>query len=687
MYHRSEMEVSQVRNIVIERPLYEQDQLRRDLEYEKPKKSLCPSPCDSKEVTLKKVISSRVPVIEWLSHYNWKHDLMSDIVSGITVAIMHIPQGMAYALLANVPAIVGIYMAFFPVLVYFIFGTSRHNSMGTFAVVCLMTGKAVLEHSDPVYFRSLDTIPMSLNTSTGYSPMQVASTVTFTVAMFQIAMHILKLGAVSAVLSETLVSGFTTGAAIQVTVSQFKDLLGLRIPKFKGYFVVYQTLHAIAENIGSANTAALIISAVTISVTSFNNEVLKPLVAKRSVFPIPIELIAVVLGSTVSYYCNLADNYGVRVVGDIPQGLPSPELPQFALIPAVIVDGLTIAIVSYAVTLSMALIFAQKLNYEIDSNQELLALGLSNIVGSCFHCVSICASLSRSLIQQVVGGKTQVVSLVSCSILVVILLWIGPFFEPLPKSVLASVIVVALKGMLLQVKDLVRFWKLSKMDALIWLITCLSVVVIGIDIGLLAGVAVSLVAILALNFRPYVCLLGRVPSTDMYVDLSRYRQAKQIDGVKIFQYSGGINFATRNIFKASLYELIELNPQKELAYRTKLAQKLENGEDLPKENDVHKITKLKQKVNFNMKCVILDFSMVSYIDPSGISMMKTVVEGFKKLDISVYVCGCNDPVYDMMEKCELIKTLKPSLRVFQSIHDAVNCSSSLFGIALDGGHI
>ncbi|CAH2002324.1 unnamed protein product [Acanthoscelides obtectus] len=649
--------------------------------------TVCPSPCDSKEVTLKKVISSRVPVIEWLSHYNWKHDLMSDIVSGITVAIMHIPQGMAYALLANVPAIVGIYMAFFPVLVYFIFGTSRHNSMGTFAVVCLMTGKAVLEHSDPVYFRSLDTIPMSLNTSTGYSPMQVASTVTFTVAMFQIAMHILKLGAVSAVLSETLVSGFTTGAAIQVTVSQFKDLLGLRIPKFKGYFVVYQTLHAIAENIGSANTAALIISAVTISVTSFNNEVLKPLVAKRSVFPIPIELIAVVLGSTVSYYCNLADNYGVRVVGDIPQGLPSPELPQFALIPAVIVDGLTIAIVSYAVTLSMALIFAQKLNYEIDSNQELLALGLSNIVGSCFHCVSICASLSRSLIQQVVGGKTQVVSLVSCSILVVILLWIGPFFEPLPKSVLASVIVVALKGMLLQVKDLVRFWKLSKMDALIWLITCLSVVVIGIDIGLLAGVAVSLVAILALNFRPYVCLLGRVPSTDMYVDLSRYRQAKQIDGVKIFQYSGGINFATRNIFKASLYELIELNPQKELAYRTKLAQKLENGEDLPKENDVHKITKLKQKVNFNMKCVILDFSMVSYIDPSGISMMKTVVEGFKKLDISVYVCGCNDPVYDMMEKCELIKTLKPSLRVFQSIHDAVNCSSSLFGIALDGGHI
>nr|CAH7743793.1 unnamed protein product [Callosobruchus chinensis] len=681
------MEDLHVRQIVIERPLYEQDQLRKDFQYEKPKKSLCPSQCDPKEVTLKKVISSRVPVIEWLSHYNWKNDLMSDVVSGITVAIMHIPQGMAYALLANVPPIVGIYMAFFPVLVYFVFGTSRHNSMGTFAIVCLMTGKAVLEHSDPMYFRSLDRIPMYLNTSTGYSPIQVASTVTFTVAMFQIAMHILSLGAVSALLSETLVSGFTTGAAIQVTVSQLKDLLGLRIPKFKGYFVVYQTLHAIVENIGSANMAALIISAVTISVTSFNNEVLKPIVAKRSVFPIPIELIAVVLGSLVSYYCNLAENYGVKVVGDIPQGLPSPELPQFGLIPAVIVDGLTIAIVSYAVTLSMALIFAQKLNYEVDSNQELLALGLSNIVGSCFHCVSICASLSRSLIQQVVGGKTQVVSLVSCSILVVILLWIGKYFEPLPKSVLASVIVVALKGMLLQVKDFWRFWKLSKMDALIWLVSCLTVVVIGIDIGLLAGVAVSLVAIFAFNFRPYVCLLGRVPSTDMYVDMNRYKQAKPIDGIKIFQYSGGINFATRNLFRTSLYQLIELDPQKELAYRTKLAQKLQNGEDSPKKNDVHKITKLKGKVNFNMKCIILDFSAVSYIDPSGISMMKIITESFKKLDISVYVCGCSDPVYDLMEKCELIKTLKPSLRVFQSIHDAVKCSSSLFGIELESGHI
>nr|CAI5830411.1 unnamed protein product [Callosobruchus analis] len=178
---------------------------------------------------------------------------------------------------------------------------------------------------------------------------------------------------------------------------------------------------------------------------------------------------------------------------------------------------------------------------------------------------------------------------------------------------------------------------------------------------------------------------------DLVLDINRELKdeikARPIDGIKIFQYCGGINFATRNLFRTSLYQLVELDPQKELAYRTKLAQKLQNGEDPPKQNDVHKITKLKRKVNFNLKCVILDFSAVSYIDPSGISMIKIITESFKKLDISVYVCGCSDPIYDLMEKCELIKTLKPSLRVFQSIHDAVQCSSTLFGIELESGHV
>lgn len=185
----------------------------------------------------------------------------------------------------------------------------------------------------------------------------------------------------------------------------------------------------------------------------------QPWISKKSKIPIPIELIAVSLGTFASYILDLNGNFGVTLVGDIPTGyftqkkiklyiffyyllssLPEPVIPTFSLIQTVAIDSFSIAIVSYAITMSMALIFAQKLNYEVDSNQEFLALGLSNIFGSFFSCMPITASLSRSLIQQVVGGVTQIASVVSCGILLVILLWIGPIFQFLPRVSLFKIL-------------------------------------------------------------------------------------------------------------------------------------------------------------------------------------------------------------------------------------------------------
>lgn len=175
--------------IRIERAFYEHKQLRKDFDYQRPKK-----PNTAKEwarqFRLKKFIGRSVPIFEWLFRYNWKTDFIKDCISGITVAVMHIPQGMAYAILGNVPPIVGIYMAFFPVLIYLIFGTSRHNSMGTFSVACLMTGKAVLEHSNPLYLdTSLNVTVLNPAEIDGYTPIQVATSVTFIVALFQVKLN------------------------------------------------------------------------------------------------------------------------------------------------------------------------------------------------------------------------------------------------------------------------------------------------------------------------------------------------------------------------------------------------------------------------------------------------------------------------------------------------------------------
>ncbi|KAK4883429.1 hypothetical protein RN001_006748 [Aquatica leii] len=636
-----EMEVDVPQRVKIDRPVYEQEQLNKDCEYEKPETNYW-SCLKCKPSSL---LFRTIPILEWLPQYNWRNDIVGDLIAGFTVAIMHIPQGMAYSLLANVPAVIGIYTAVFPVIIYFFFGTSKHVSMGTFAIVCLMTGKAVLEHSDPYYF-SLDNVAKSEH---GYSPLEVVSMLTFTVALVQMLMYVLRLGIISTLLSETLVSGFTTAAAFQVLTSQVKDLFGLIIPKHKGYFTV-----------------------------------IKPRLANKCSLPIPIELIAVVLGTVASYFLELPTNYNVSVVGVIPSGIPAPTIPPFSLMDNILIDGVVIAIVSYAMSLSMALIFAQKLSYEVDANQELLATGLGNIFGSFFTCLPMTASISRSMIQQTVGGKTQLTSIISCGILILVLILIGPLFEALPTSILASVIIVALKGMLIQVTQFFHFWKLSKLDAFVWIMTFLTVIFISIDIGLLVGFILSLAEIIIMGFKPYTCLLGSVPNTDIYLDVARYKMAIPIKGIRMFHYSGGLNFALRNTFKNELYCLVGIHPQKELNVRRRIARLKERDDisssDFSIDKFNQKIEKLRSKTTTDLYCIIIDFSAVSYIDPSGVSIMKIIGEDFSRINIPVYVAGCCGPVYEMMNKCGLLRAAKNSIRIFPTIHDAVQSAMSTFNL-------
>jgi solute carrier family 26, other len=195
----------------------------------------------------------------------------------------------------------------------------------------------------------------------------------------------------------------------------------------------FQTYVEIFHGMHSANQVAILLSLISISILVFNNEYLKPRVAKKSKIPTPIELIAVVGGTLLSRLLKMEESWAIASVGHIPVGLPQPVMPSFGLWKELLVDSFAIAFVSYSVTISMALIFGQKLKYEIDFNQELLAMGIGNILASFFSCFPFSASLSRSLIQQAVGGKTQLASIISCVLLLFVLLWVGPFFEVLPR--------------------------------------------------------------------------------------------------------------------------------------------------------------------------------------------------------------------------------------------------------------
>ncbi|XP_018576985.1 solute carrier family 26 member 10 isoform X2 [Anoplophora glabripennis] len=646
----------------VERPIYQIEDLNRDTLYEKPNRTLrsrCRKTCSSIHPVA--VIKKTVPILSWLPEYSWRKSFFNDIISGITVAIMHIPQGMAYGLLGGVPPVVGIYMAFFPVLVYFIFGTSRHVSMGTFAIVCLMTGKVVSQYTTIEITQDGTLKPVmaewnrtSSDTFPQYTNVEVAMTVTFTVAMIQLAMYVLRLGMVSDLLSETLVNGFTCASAFHVVSSQLKDLLGLHIKKRRGNFSFLYTIYDSILAIPGANLKAMMISFIAMVILVANNELFKPWLSKKTRIPFPIELVAVVIGTTVSYFGNLNAKYNISVVGHIPTGLPEPALPAFELIPHIFLDSFVITMVSYTVTMSMALIFARKLMYEVDSNQELLALGVSNTVGSFFSCIPITASLSRSMIQQAVGGVTQIASVVSCCILLVILLWIGPVFETLPRCVLASIIVVALKGMLVQCTAVLKYWRLSKWDAVVWFITFATTLFVQISYGLAAGVAVSLLSVFIQGYKPYTCLLGIVPNTDLYLDIKRYKGAQEIEGLKIFHYSGGLSFASRNSFKDLLIRKTGLDAAAVLRKRVKLTDKgLEDEDEL--------LT----------KCIILDFSCLTFVDPAGVDFLRTMQSDYAKLGVSMYIAGCSGPVYEVIMRCDKVEKKENKFFLFPTVHDAV----------------
>ncbi|XP_077264730.1 prestin isoform X2 [Temnothorax americanus] len=651
--------------LMVRRPVYQQDELNHLCKYVKPKRILrneISKRCKSiKPVAL---LKKTIPLTDWLFSYDWKNNILGDIVAGITVAVMHIPQGMAYAILGNVPPIVGIYMAFFPVLVYFLLSTSRHNSMGTFALVCMMTGKVVTTYSSPAVSTnntSAENGTLISDVNHQYSPVEVATVVTFTVAVIQLGMYVLRLGIISSLLADSLVSGFTTAAAIHVFTSQIKDLFGLNnLPQRNGAFKLILTYVDILNSMNNVNITAVILSCITILSLIFNNEVLKPRVSKLCPFPIPIEMLVVVIGTVVSMQMNLADTYNVIIVGDIPVGFPVPSVPPLSLIPSILVDSFVITMVAYTISISMALIFAQKMDYEIDSNQELVAQGLGNLVGSFFSCMPITASLSRSMVQQTVGGHTQLASLISCGILVCVLLWIGPFFQPLPRCVLASIIVVALKGMLMKVTEFMQFWRLDKTDAAIWAITFVVVILFDIEYGLLVGVLVCIGRLLVLAMRPYTCKLALAPGTELYLDTKRYKGTVEIPGIRIFHYSGSLNFASKQYFREEVYKIAELIPQKELKKRLQAARNGIAAEEIKK-----------------LRILILDFTALSHIDLAGANVLRNIVDEYCSIEVSVYIAGCFGLMYETMRKFNLTEhNENHSFAMFPTVADAVHFARS-----------
>ncbi|KAM8740422.1 chloride anion exchanger-like [Acanthopagrus schlegelii] len=659
--------------------------------------------CDSKRA--KKAVLSLLPIIGWMRIYRVKEWLLGDVVSGISTGLVAIMQGLAFSLLASLPPSYGLYTAFFPMLTYFFLGTSRHISVGSFPVLSLMIG-AVVTRLVPDDGPSAN-FPGFKGLNMTQQRVLVASSVTFLTGIFQLAMGLLQVGFIVVYLSDTLVSGFTTAAAVHILVSQLKFVLGLVVPGISGPLALIYTLEKIFVQITSTNICDLVMSIIIMVIVFIVKEMNDMYKAKLPV-PIPIEVIMTVIACGTSYGLNFKERYGIDVVGKMVSGYEAPIAPDMDVFKDSAVEAFPIAIVGFAVAFSVAKVYSIKHDYTIDGNQELIAFGVSNIFGASFRSFAASTALSRSAVQESSGGRTQIAGLISAMMAMIVTVAIGFLLEPLPTSVLGALVIVNLKGMLMQCREIPYLWRRDKPECVVWVATCLGAIFLGLDIGLAVGLGVELLTVIFRTQFPRCSVLANIPGTDLYRDRKDYLNIVEPAGVKIFRIPSPIFFANIEFFKDKLVEAVGFNPTRVLRKRNKALRKIEkllqtNSDDVTEKGLRNLFSQPTDDADMNMKemdlpvdlkdlpfrvdwnaelagnigvprvdihSLILDFSAVSFLDISALKGLKMVLKDFIRIDVDVYIVSCDVYILEKLHSCMFFDDDIQTSIFFPTLHDA-----------------
>lgn len=703
----------------IERPVYDEGFIRSQLLHRKEDSTTFRQRlaqkfrCSSKKA--KAAALSCLPILTWLPSYPVKQYLFSDVVSGLSTGVVQLPQGLAYAMLAAVPPVYGLYSSFYPVLLYTFFGTSRHISIGTFAVISLMIGGVAVREAPDSMFYVLPANGSNLSAVLNVEArdarrVQVAVVLTTLVGIIQFVLGLLRFGFVAIYLTEPLVRGFTTAAAVHVVVSQLKYLLGVKTQRFSGPLSAIYSVKAVLSDITSTNVSTLILGLVCL-VFLYAIKDLNERFKKKLPIPIPGEIIVVIVSTSVSYGMSLSEGYKVDVVGKIPTGLLPPAVPEFSLLPSLVTDSFAVAIVGFSMGISLAKIFALKHGYSVDGNQELIAIGLCNFISSFFSTFAITCSMSRSLVQESTGGKTQIAGLLASLMVLLVVVAIGFVFQPLPQTALAAIIMVNLLGMFKQFRDIPVLWRTSKIELAIWMVAFVASVLLGLDYGLLVALSFAILTVIYRTQSPKSAVLGHVPGTGLYCDVDEYEEAAEYEGIKIFHSNSSIYFANSDLYVNALKEKTGVSPADLQAVRKahkKQREKANGNHDSPlkmcaKQGEVtHEVLSYNHVVEEErngqlgetnsqsdsegavfleplsaVHSIILDWTSASFIDSVGAKAIKQVIKEYAAVDVRVVIAGCSRNLLSELDTLQFFTGDVTPEMVFPTVHDAVlHCQHS-----------
>jgi len=478
---------------------------------------------------LRQQLGRYAPITAWLPAYS-RDFLRSDLISGVTVWGVMVPVAMAYAQMAGVPPEHGLYAAFAALLAYAIFGTSRHLKVTASSTMAAMSAAVVaaIAGGDPDRYLAL------------------TAALALTVGVLLLLAGIARLGFISDFLSKSVVTGFVFGLAITIAVGQLPKLFG--VPATSGDS--FQQLAGLIAELDQTNPWTLVLGAGALALI---------FLIKRFFPRIPAGLVALVVGILAVTVFDL-EQYGVSIVGAIPTGLPTPGLPDISLtdIPYLITGALGIVFLAVGESLGSARAFAVKYRYEINPDQELIALGAANLSAGLFQGFTVDASLSSTATADEAGARTQLSSIVTSALIIVTVIALAPLFYNLPNSVLAAIVIASVIG-LMDIAELRRYYASSRVDFGLAMVALLGVISTDVLTGLMIAVFLSLLIILYRASRPYVAVLGTAPGQEAaYGDIARHPENLHVPGLLIVRLDAPIlPECQRGAQPGSQFDLVE----------------------------------------------------------------------------------------------------------------------------------
>lgn len=563
-------------------------------------------------------VRNYLPILEWLPSYK-RDDLASDLTAGAVVAIMLIPQGMAYALLAGLPPQMGLYAAILPLLVYAVFGTSRSLGVGPVAIVSLMVASTL--------------VPMAQTQSVEF--VAYAVVLSLMSGLMLLGLGLAKAGFLTNFMSHPVIAGFTTAAALIIAFSQVKHLLGIEIARThlipKVIWEVFQKSHEIDRLtvfIGAVSLAVLLVRnkiGGAIAARGWLNAFWSDIVAKS------MPLVVVVVGTAATWWLGLAGQ-GLKIVGDIPKGLPGLTLPRFdlAILEHLLVGAFLIAFVGFLETVSVARTLASKRRQKIDPDQELIAMGVANVASAFTGGYPVAGSFSRSVINYSSGARTQLAAIVTALLIALTLVFFTPALYYLPKAVLAAIIVMAVVS-LVDFSPITHMWRYMKLDAVSFAATFLAVLTLGVEEGILAGIGLSIAFFLWRTSRPNLVVLGRLDDSQLFRD-ARFHKVTTYDHVFALRVDMSLYFANAAFLEDYVLRYVADH------------------------RDVE---------HFVLVC-----SSVNMIDASALETLESLQSRLKDAGVTMHLAAVKSTILRRLKAIDFMSKLAPG-RLFGSAHEAL----------------